>query len=434
MRIAYFNCFAGISGDMTIGALLDAGLDFDHLCEELERLHVDGYHLVRESVKRHHIAATSFDVHLHTHDHEEHHEHNHHTHGHDHGHEHEHEHHEHHAREDVHVHQHEHRGLKDVVEIIERAKLSPGVTERAIAIFTRLAEAEAKMHDSMPDEVHFHEVGAVDAIVDIVGACIGLEALGIDRIYSSPVRVGTGEVKVAHGVMPVPAPGTLELLRGFPVEHTDYPFEMTTPTGAAIITTIADEFAVPPMFTPEQVGYGAGGRDPKQIANLLRVEIGESQPPSGDAALTDRIVHLETNIDDMTPEVYGYIIDRLFAAGAKDVYLAPVMMKKNRPGVVVHVLADESDRDTLVDVLFTETPTLGVRMSEVVRRILPRESGEVATRWGTVRTKRGEYNGKARVTPEYDDCATIARKHSVPILDVYEAVRQALSESNTGGD
>ncbi len=451
MRIAYIDCFAGIAGDMFVGALLDAGLDPQHLETELGKLGMtDEYRLRIRKVMRHSIAATKFDVlrpdndelidgqpaaqhdhvhdHNHEHEHQHEHEHNHeHNHDHDHSHSHGHDHAHHHEDVDSHDHEHSHshgpsRGLTDVTGIIEAANLSPRVTERAISIFRKLAEAEAAMHDKTPDTVHFHEVGAVDALVDIVGACIGLEALGVEKVYVSKIRVGTGQVRAAHGVLPVPAPGTLELLKGVPVEHTDLPFEMVTPTGAAIITTIAESFGPPPVFVPECVGYGAGGRDPQQIANFVRVEIGETV--STPSRQRDRVVMLETNLDNMTPEIYGYVMDRLFEAGARDVYLDPVIMKKNRPGIVLHVIADDATKDAVTDVLFRETTTIGVRMTYADRVILPRKAGTVDTPWGEVRTKTVEWNGQARTTPEYDDCADIARSHDIPILEVYDAVRR----------
>ncbi len=436
MRIAYFDCFAGIAGDMTIGALLDAGLDFALLQDELRKLGLSGYTLRCAKVRRHHIAGTKFDVLLdhdvsfHTHDtgesgsaqdpqdpHRDEHEHPQpHSHA---G--------EHRA---AHAHSHSdgaaphvHRQLGDVVQIIGDAALSSSVKDRAIRIFTRLAEAEARVHDLPVDEVHFHEVGAVDAILDIVGACIGVECLGIEKVYSSPIRVGSGTISVAHGTMPLPAPGTLELLRGVPVEHTDIPYELVTPTGAAVITTLAETYGPPPPFVPELVGYGAGGRDPDEIANLLRVEIGETVAHAGH----DEVVVLETNIDDMTPEVYGYVIERLLAAGAKDVFLTPVIMKKNRPGIVLTVLTDERLKDRMIGTIFQETPTLGVRIAVMPRRILTRTSVTVQTRWGPIRAKRAEWNGEVRLTPEYDDCAAVARRHRVPILHVYEVVREARS-------
>ena len=406
MRIAYFNCFAGIAGDMTIAALLDAGLDFEFLTAELTKLSISGdlqpseYQLTRTNVKRHGIAATKFDVAI------DHHEHTHTAHSHA-----------------------SHRTLADITHIIESAGLSPRVTKQACGIFRRLAVAEAKVHATTVDNVHFHEVGAVDSIIDVVGVCIGLEALDIDEVYSSSIRVGTGSIRTAHGVMPVPAPATLELLSAPPsgcavtVEHTDLPFEMVTPTGAAIITECARSFGSPPPFVPHAVGYGAGSRDSEQIANLLRVEIGETVS----SLLHDQVVVLETNIDDMTSEVYGYLMDRLMATGAKDVFFSSVMMKKNRPGVVVHVIADDTTKDTLIGVLFSETSTLGVRVSTATRRILPREASTVETPWGTVRVKRAEWDGIVRTTPEYDDCAAIAREHDIPILRVYQAVQHAIS-------
>jgi pyridinium-3,5-bisthiocarboxylic acid mononucleotide nickel chelatase len=464
MRIAYVNCHAGIAGDMFVGALLDAGLEFATLESELAKLGVDAeYRLSTRRVMRHAIAATKFDVdrpdgtgsidgdpnaasdshddHGHHHDshdhtandqhsaHSQHAEHE--KHGHDEQSAHEHDDSEPHEHGHSHKHQGVRRGLADVTTIIENANLSPGVTSRAIAIFRRLAEAEAAMHDRTPDTVHFHEVGAVDALVDIVGACIGLEALGIEKVYSSKLRVGGGQVRAAHGVLPVPAPGTLELLKGVPVEHTDLPFEMITPTGAAVITTIADSFGPAPVFVPEQVGYGAGGRDSKQVANFVRVEIGETADQVTNPVNElerDEVVMIATNLDDMTPEVYGYLMERLFAAGARDVFLEQVMMKKNRPGVVLNVLGDDTSKDALARVVFDETPTLGVRMTPMTRIILPREPGTVTTPWGEIRVKNAQWNDRTRSTPEYDDCAEIARQHSIPILDVYDAVRRAVTE------
>jgi len=403
MRIAYFSCFAGIAGDMTIASLLDAGLDFSVLQNDLRKLTKSGeldedeYRPESRTVKRHGISATLFDVVMP--DKPQHDRHGGHNHT-------------------------KHRRLDDISQIIKTAGLSDGVTGRAIGVFTRLAHAEAKVHDTTIDDIHFHEVGAVDSIVDVVGACIAFERLEIEEVYSSPIRVGTGTVKGSHGVLPVPAPATLELLRDVPVEHTDLPFEMVTPTGAAIITEFAKSFGTPPSFVPGEIGYGAGTRDSDRIANVLRVEIGDTAPVSGQ----DQVVVLETNIDDMMSEVYGYIINRLMAAGAKDVFLTPVIMKKNRPGIVVHVIAGEDTKDQLTSILFSETPTLGVRVSTMLRRVLPRTAGTVEIQWGSVRVKSAEWDGAIRTTPEYDDCAEIAKKHDVPILKVYEAVQRAISQ------
>ncbi|OQB42725.1 MAG: hypothetical protein BWY06_00553 [Candidatus Latescibacteria bacterium ADurb.Bin168] len=445
MRIAFFDCFAGIAGDMTVAALLDAGLDFDYLQAELRKLRVEGYELRRSKTRRHHIAATRFDVILHRqvpyHTHAtsaDFPQHTHADHPHDHGPD---DHHAqgtgrgHHDPDDggpsprerdhsVPLAAHVHRRLSDVVELIQRARFSQGAEKNAISVFKRLAEAEASVHGTDPEEVHFHEVGAVDAIVDVVGTCLGIEAMGIEEVHASAIRTGIGTIRAAHGVMPVPAPGTLELLRGVPIDRTSLPYELVTPTGAAIITTLAKSFACPPVFVPDAIGYGAGSRDTQEIANLLRVEIGRTTGSAGE----ERALVVETTIDDMTPEVYGYVLERLFEAGAKDVYLSPVIMKKNRPGIVVHVLVHPERRERVVSVLFGETSTLGVRISDVVRRVLPRRSETVETPWGPVRVKCAEWDGRTRTTPEYDDCAAIARARNIPVLEVYEFVRKAAEE------
>ncbi len=388
MRIAYIDCRSGISGDMTLGALIDAGVDLGDLEGQLATLGVSGWRLEKKTVKRHQIAGTKVDVVL---------------------------------DGDDGVHRH----LSHVVTAIGESDLSQPVKERSVAVFTRLAEAEAAVHDTTPEKVHFHEVGAVDAIVDVVGACLGFEMLGIERVYCSSFRVGRGTVTAAHGMMPVPAPGTLELLKGFPVEHTDIEAELVTPTGAAILTTIGDEFSRPPTFVPDRVGYGAGGRDLSEIANLLRIEIGETLVHAGH----DHSVLIETNIDDMNPEVYGYLIQTLLDAGAKDAFLTPVIMKKTRPGILLTVLVGEQTQDAVIDTIFRETTTLGVRLSEVGRVVVERTHSAAQTEWGEVRTKVANWNGRVRVTPEYADCAMIAAENGVPILEVYDAVRRTVDNA-----
>ena len=466
MRIAFFNCFAGTAGDMTLGALLDAGLDIEHLQNELKKLNVSGYHLHAEKTQRHGISATKFNVliedehgvrhadhphahhdehshdhkHEHSHDHKHEHSHDHkHEHSHDHKHEHSHDHKHEHPHEHEHEHSHDHkhghehghshagghthRSFSDIRNLINASELSDRVKEKSIAIFSRLAQAEGKMHDKPPEEVHFHEVGSVDAIIDIVGTCIGLEALGIEKVYASAIRVGTGQVKAAHGVLPVPAPATMELLRGVPVQHTEIPFEMTTPTGAAIIAELAESFGAPQLLVPETIGYGAGNRDTHHIANLLRVEIGTTVAEEG---TEEEVVMLETTIDDMTTEIYGYVIEQLMEAGAKDVFLTQVLMKKNRPGIVLSVLTEACGKNDLLDIIFRETPTLGVRVTPVLRKVLPREAGTVETRWGDVRVKHSTWNGETRTKPEYEDCAELARRHGVPIREIYGEVLRTL--------
>ena len=380
MKVAYFDCFAGISGDMTLGALVDAGLSFAALKSELDKLSVREFTLSQRRVEKHGIAGTKIDVN---------------------------------AREG-----HVHRHLKDVLEIIDNSAISASAKEKAARVFQKLAEAEAKIHGTTIEAVHFHEVGAVDAIVDVVGAIVGLELLGIEAIYASKFRFGSGHTRGAHGAMPVPVPAVVEMAKGFPSERTDIPYELVTPTGAALLTALASKIGETIQLRTESTGYGAGTRDVEQVPNLLRVEIGElvSDPR------TDFPVLLETNIDDMTPEIYGYLIDRLLEAGARDAFLTPVIMKKGRPGIQLTVLADSNKETELTELIFSETTTLGIRRLPVQRHILERRTDTVQTPYGPIRVKISDIGGKQRVTPEYDDCARIAREQQVPILDVYKAV------------
>lgn len=380
MKVAYFDCFAGISGDMTLGALVDAGLSFAALESELDKLSVREFTLSQRRVEKHGIAGTKIDVN---------------------------------AREG-----HVHRHLKDVLEIINNSAISASAKEKAARVFQKLAEAEAKIHGTTIEAVHFHEVGAVDAIVDVVGAIIGLELLEIEAIYASKFRFGSGHTRGAHGAMPVPVPAVVEMTKGFPSERTDIPYELVTPTGAALLTALASNIGETIQLRTESTGYGAGTRDVEQVPNLLRVEIGElvADPQ------TDTPVLLETNIDDMTPEIYGYLIERLLEAGARDAFLTPVIMKKGRPGIQLTVLADPNKETELTELIFTETTTLGIRRLPVQRHILERRTDTVQTPYGPIRVKIADIGGKQRITPEYDDCARIAREKQVPILDVYKAV------------
>jgi hypothetical protein len=325
MKIAYFDCFAGISGDMTLGALVDAGLSFKTLQQELSKLHLNEFELQSHKVKKHSISATKIDVH----------------------------------HQEGHVHRH----LKDVLEIIDNSDISQTAKQKAGHVFRRLAEAEAEVHGSPIEDVHFHEVGAVDAIVDVVGTVVGLEALGIERIYASKLRFGTGKTRGSHGAMPIPVPAVVALCKNLPAERTDIPFELITPTGAAILTTLATEIGTSISFRTQNLGYGAGTRDLAQVPNLLRLEIGEQVMDIE----TDTPVLLETNIDDMTPEIYGYLLDRLLEAGARDAYLTPLIMKKGRPGIQLSVLSDPDKVTPLSDLIFAETTTLGVRITPVNR-------------------------------------------------------------------
>ena len=380
MKVAYFDCFAGISGDMTLGALVDAGLSFAALKSELDKLSVREFTLSQRRVEKHGIAGTKIDVN---------------------------------AREG-----HVHRHLKDVLEIIDNSAISASAKEKAARVFQKLAEAEAKIHNTTIEAVHFHEVGAVDAIVDVVGAIVGLELLGIEAIYASKFRFGSGHTRGAHGAMPVPVPAVVEMTKGFPTERTDIPYELVTPTGAALLTALASNIGETIQLRTESTGYGAGTRDVEQVPNLLRVEIGELVTDTQ----TDTPVLLETNIDDMTPEIYGYLIDRLLEAGARDAFLTPVIMKKGRPGIQLTVLADPNKETELTELIFSETTTLGIRRLPVQRHILERRTDTVQTPYGPIRVKIADLGGKQRITPEYDDCARIAREQQVPILDVYKSV------------
>ena len=438
MKIAYFDCFSGISGDMVLGALVDAGLDPALLQAELEKLDLPGLSLSFQRTSRQAIAATLAEVRLegvaipaaeehhlelrqvqdHGHDHD-------HAHGHSHSHSYPpslaHEHARPPDRHD-HSHDHEHRQLDTILDRIRRSRLDEEAKDRACRIFGRLAQAEAQVHGLPPAQVHLHEVGALDAVVDIVGAVVGLRLLGVEKVYSSALRDGTGYMKCAHGRYPVPAPGVLALCREAPVEQTDIRAELVTPTGAAIITTLAVSFGPAPAFRQERVGYGAGRRELLEQPNLLRLRIGQT----AQAFQQDRAVLVEANIDDMNPEVYGYLSERLLEQGVRDVYLTSVQMKKGRPGTLLSVLAGEEQLDAVVELLLAETTTLGVRYHQVERRKLERESLTVQTPFGPVRVKVGILGDQRRFAPEYEDCARLARQHQVPLLQIYEAARVAL--------
>ncbi|MCD6308950.1 MAG: nickel pincer cofactor biosynthesis protein LarC [Candidatus Latescibacteria bacterium] len=384
MKTAYIDCIFGISGDMMLGALVSCGVPVDSLRTELEKLGVNGFELREEPLTASGITAAHVEV--------------------------------------VTEHQHEHRHLSHIRDIIESSGLSDRTKNRAIRIFTRLAEAEATVHGTTPEKIHFHEVGALDAIVDVVGACIGLEYLGVERVVSSPIRLGTGTVKCAHGLMPVPVPAVVELTKGVATVRTAYNGEITTPTGAAIVTTLADSWGELVDFVPGSAGYGAGTKKWDDHPNILRITIGETAA-ANDGFDTDHRLLIETNIDDMNPEVYGYISDRLFDAGALDVFMTPISMKKGRPATLLSVLAEETTSQALVGIMLTETTTIGVRITNVVRKKLKRELRTLDTPFGPVRVKVVTVGGRERITPEYEDCARIARERNVPLISVYESIR-----------
>ena len=386
MKLAYFDCFSGISGDMTLGALVDAGCNLDHLRAELRALQVQGWELSAEKVWKNGMAATYVQV----------------------------------KTED----QQKHRSLSAILEILKNSQLAEEVRDRATAIFQKLGQAEARVHDLPLEKIHFHEVGAVDAIVDVVGACIGFHALGVNRFACSPLNVGGGTVKMAHGTLPVPAPATANLLQGKPTYSNGVQRELVTPTGAAIVATLCDSFGAQPPMSVSAIGYGAGTADLEGQPNVLRLMIGEAAEkvvPGFD----QEIAVIEANLDDMNPQIYGYFLEKALAAGALDVFTAPVQMKKNRPGTLLTVLCQPADASALMELIFAETTTFGVRSYRAQRRTLPRESVKVSTSYGDVRVKLSRVNGRIlHVAPEYDDCRKLAVEKNVPLQQVInEALR-----------
>ena len=430
MSLIYVDAFSGASGDMLLGALIDAGLPQAGLAECLARLPLEGYRIEVRREKRLGLMATRAEVvladaeHAHDHDHEHGHEH-----AHGHAHEHEHQHEPGHAHSHPHPHKKAHahgpaRRLPDIEKIIAGAGLPGRAAEWAAAVFRRLAQAEAKVHGSSPEEVHFHEVGAVDSIVDIVGVCAGLAMLGAERLISSPLPMGSGYVNSAHGRFPVPAPAVVELLQGRPTRACDETGELTTPTGAAILVTLAESFGPMPAMTIDAVGYGAGARQGERTPNVVRVVLGRPCDEAG--AEADAVWLLEANLDDATGETLGATTKSLFAAGALDVWLTPVTMKKGRPGVVLACLAEDAALAALEGTIFAETTTFGVRRSRVVRTKLAREHVEVQTPFGPVRVKVGRRGGRiVTALPEYDDCLRLAEQKGAAFRDVYEAARAA---------
>src|SRR5580692_5179417 len=432
MRIAYLECFSGISGDMFLGALVDAGVPARVLEETVAALGV-GAKLEVSRVVRAGISATKVDVYVdggkllprEEYSEQEHeHEHSHGDGGHSHS----------HPGESSRAgapapHEHSHgRGLTEIRQIISAASISDRAKKTAIAIFEALGRAEAKIHNTSVESVHFHEVGAVDAMVDIVCAAVGAEALGVDEIICSPLNVGGGMVKCAHGTIPVPAPATVELLAGAPVYSSGLQAELVTPTGAAIVKTLASRFAAFPEMRIEKSGYGAGTRDFPGHPNVVRLVIGETAAVASLAAktATESITVLEANLDDLNPQVFGYVLDRLLEEGALDVFGMPVQMKKNRPGTLLTVLCKPEDASRFTQLIFTETTTLGVRRREEVRQTLARRWENVRTPWGEVRMKIASMNGTVtNYAPEYEDCRRIAAEHHVPLKTVIQEASRA---------
>ncbi|UJS22121.1 MAG: nickel pincer cofactor biosynthesis protein LarC [Candidatus Brocadia sp.] len=397
MKIAYFDCFSGISGDMTLGAFVDAGLDINVLQEQLARLHIHGYALSAEKVKRAGISGTKVHVTIsspHTSASAPHHDHRHHA----------------------------HLRLSDIRAIIEKSTLHHTVKDDSIKIFQRLAMVEAKVHNSTVEEVHFHEVGAIDSIIDIVGSVIAIRHLGIEKIYFSPVPTGYGYTTCEHGSFPVPPPATAELLKNQLLKSVNIEKELTTPTGAAIITTLGEGLRTNPEMKVIQIGYGAGSNDNPNIPNLLRVFIGETMCQE-----SDEMWIVETNIDNMTGEILGYVMDKLFDAGAADAYFTPIQMKKGRPGTIVSAIVSELHLPSVESVLFNETTTFGVRKYKVLRKILAREMTEFDSSLGKIKVKIGRSNDDLKtVSPEYEDCKRIASEKGIPLRQVYSIISKEL--------
>ncbi len=423
-RILYFDCFNGASGDMVLGALLDAGLPIEELRRALGSLAIEGASVSATRVLRAGVSATKFiaeeyghNTHKHEHDH----------HDHTRGHAHDHEHSQAHSHAPAAVaHHHAHRSLAEINRLIERSALSPAAQDRAKALFHRLGEAEAAIHQVPIEKIHLHEVGALDSIIDIVGAVFALEWFHADRISSSPLNVGGGMVHSAHGHFPVPAPATVKLLGQAPVYSSGIQSELVTPTGALLVTSYATSFGPMPAMTIDHVGYGAGDRDLPNTPNVLRVLIGEST----DQPHTEHIVVLQSEIDDMSPQLFGMVMERLYSAGALEVYFASVQMKKNRPGTLLTILARPEQREELSAIVFRETTTIGVRYHAVLRERLEREMVAVNTPLGTVRFKVARLGETiVNAAPEFEDCLRIASERSIPLKDVQSAANKAYLDS-----
>lgn len=463
MKVLYLDCFSGISGDMLVGALTDLGVPPSTFEWELTKVDIGDFHMHFEKASRHNITGVHFSIHegaihidhgdghdhghahgKHEHEHEnehghahpheegEGHDHGHHHHAHAHHHEdedeeddHAHHHHHHHEQdEDEHAHGRTHREIR---ELISASDLSPFVKEKSLAIFQRIAVAEGKIHGVPSEDVAFHEIGALDSIADILFACIGIEALGVEKVIVSKLTDGTGWIQCAHGHLPIPGPATLEILAGIPVSQSDVPFELITPTGAAILAEFGTGFSTMPPLKVEKIGYGVGSRYLPDRPNLLRALLAEIEPEN--SPITDTVTQIETNIDDLSPELTGAIVDRLLGAGALEAFLTPVQMKKNRPGVLLTVLAEPSAAPALIDLIFRGTSSFGVRTSEKSRVKLARESREAVTEFGPVKIKLGFLDGQiVQRAPEFESCRSLSESTGKPLRVIYEAALVAAAK------
>ena len=424
MKTLYFDCFSGISGDMTIGALLDLGLGLDYLKTELHKLPVEGYELRMSRVTRSNLSAMKFDVWIDGQDNADHAEHEHRHAEHDHHHHHDHEH----THEPGHSHGHFHRKASEILKMIGESKLTPNARRIATDIFTKLAISEGKVHHISPEDVEFHEVGAVDSIVDTVGAAIGFDALGIEQFLCSAINVGSGFIHCQHGVFPVPAPATADLLRHATIYQKHAQTELVTPTGAAILAAVVSRFGSLSGFAAEKIGYGAGTKQFPDFPNCLRLMIGEEHPITAERADTAVIV-VEANIDDMSPQNLAYATEKLLEAGALDVFTIPIQMKKSRPGHLLQVLSPPSAADRLARVVFEETTTIGIRRYAADRTILEREFVEVVTEYGKVHIKVSKMDSHiVNFAPEYEECARLAREKNVPLKKIQAMAVKAYLE------
>ncbi len=418
MKILMYDCFSGISGDMNLGALLDLGVSADTLLSGLRSLNINGWDLKIEKTLSHGITGTKVTVQIDDHHHDHHH--------HDHDHDHHHDDHidpltEHDHNNECHS-NHIHRNLNDIRLIINDSSLNDKVKSSALRIFTRVAEAEAEVHNRSVEEVHFHEVGAVDSIIDIVGAAICLDALGIEKIFVSDVEVGSGKVRCQHGILPVPAPATVKLLKGFNIHHGGVDFEATTPTGAAILAAFAEAAPQGLRYKVLSSGYGIGQKENPHLPNMLRAYLGEIE--EGKIKSTNSLM-VECNVDDMNPELSDYISRRLFDIGVQDVLFIPVMMKKTRPAFIISIICEEEHLTGVREILFTESTTLGIRVIPFRKEILEREIIEVETRFGRVMVKRSFFNGKlVTLKPEADQCSAIAAANDIPMKEVIREVTE----------
>jgi uncharacterized protein (TIGR00299 family) protein len=419
MKTLYFDCFSGIAGDMTIAGLLDLGLDFDYLKTELKKLPVEGYGLKCSRVVRANISAMKFDVLMEGHDGDDHHADGHHH--------------------DHHSHGHFHRRASEILTMIRDSGLNARVKRIATDIFTKLAISEGQVHHIPPEEVEFHEVGAIDSIVDTVGTAVGFDALGIERFLCSAINVGGGFIHCQHGIYPVPSPATADLLRGAEIYSSHAKTELVTPTGAAILAAVVDRFTALNGFVVGSIGYGAGTKQFQEFPNCVRLLLGEERTEHEAAPVEsrepfDQIAVIEANIDDMAPQIFGYVTERLLEAGALDVFTIPVQMKKARPGHLLQVLAPLNRTEVLTRLIFQETTTIGIRSHRANRWVLERELVPMETEYGTVRLKISRLDGVVvNYTPEFDDCVQIAREKQVPLKEVQLAAVRRYQPDRTPG-